>query len=293
MWSHTTTPSGFLAADDVLRVYVGVRDREGRTRPTYFDCRPDDPRDVFYVHEQPVLELGALGAFDDSGVMPSCVVATADRTYLYYVGWNLGVTVPYRNSIGLAVSEDGGRTFLRSFDGPLFDRSPVEPYYAAMPWVTREGSLWRMWYSSTTGWEVIEGRPEPRYLIKSAESADGIHWKLTDQVCIAPADDREAVGRPCVLLDSAGYRMWYCYRGTVGYRSDKRAAYRIGYAESADGTHWERKDGEVGIDASESGWDSRMIEYPYVYAHGDRLRMLYNGDGFGKTGVGYAVLEAG
>ena len=76
--------------------------------------------------------------------------------------------------------------------------------------------------------------------------------------------------------------MWYCSRGE---------SYRIGYAESDDGIHWIRKDQDVGIDVSDSGWDSEMIEYPFVFDHeGDRY-MLYNGNGYGKTGIGLAVLE--
>ena len=38
---------------------------------------------------------GKMGEFDDSGVMPSSVVRiNTNKIYLYYIGWNLGVTVP-------------------------------------------------------------------------------------------------------------------------------------------------------------------------------------------------------
>ncbi len=77
--------------------------------------------------------------------------------------------------------------------------------------------------------------------------------------------------------------MWYAFRGE---------RYRIGYAESADGRRWTRLDGHAGIDVSASGWDSESIEYPHVFDHGGRRYMLYNGNGYGKTGFGLAVLEA-
>ena len=35
-----------------------------------------------------------------------------------------------------------------------------------------------------------------------------------------------------------------------------------------------------------------MIEYCFVYEHGGENVMLYNGNGFGKTGFGYAVLDS-
>ena len=52
---------------------------------------------------------------------------------------------------------------------------------------------------------------------------------------------------------------------------------------------WTRKDGEAGIEVSLEGWDSEMISYPFVFNNGEDLIMLYNGNGFGKTGFGYAV----
>ncbi len=80
------------------------------------------------------------------------------------------------------------------------------------------------------------------------------------------------------------YHMWFSYRG-AGNR------YRIGYAQSQDGQQWDLQLGKVGINVSESGWDSEMIEYPFVFDHKGARYMLYNGNGYGKTGFGLAVLE--
>jgi hypothetical protein len=291
MWSHAAVPTGFLVDENVLRVFVGARDGDGRTRTAFFDCRADDPSEILYVHDRPVLDLGPLGTFDDSGVMPSCVIEDAGHTYLYYVGWNRGVTVPYQNSIGLAVRDDDGITFSRVFEGPIVARSAADPYFTTTPFVLKEGSLWRMWYSSCTGWLSVQGKPEPVYEIKYAESADGAEWQPANRTCIEPRNGEEANTRPWVILGSGVYRMWYCFRESLDYRTDKRHSYRIGYAESVDGLNWERKDDEAGIDRSESGWDSFMIAYPCVYEHRNQTFLLYNGNGFGETGVGYAVLE--
>jgi len=46
----------------------------------------------------------------------------------------------------------------------------------------------------------------------------------------------------------------------------------------------------VGIDVSPTGWDSTMVAYPYVYSHAGKTHMIYNGNGFGLSGFGYAVL---
>jgi hypothetical protein len=225
--------------------------------------------------------------------MPSCIVNHGDRKYLYYIGWNRGVTVPYRNSIGLAVSDDGGLTFERAYMGPVIDRTTAEPYFCASPFVFHDEAekKWKVWYASSTGWTVVRDRPEPLYQIKYGESPDGVSWSRKNTVCLEYSFEGEANARPCVIKENGKYRMWYCFRGSVDYRTDKAQSYRLGYAESSDGVKWKRKDSEVGIERPDNGWDSMMMEYPYVYEHRGRKYMLYNGNGFGETGFGYAILE--
>jgi hypothetical protein len=62
-------------------------------------------------------------------------------------------------------------------------------------------------------------------------------------------------------------------------------------ADSSDLLHWTRRDDEAGIDVADAGWDSDMICYPEVVAHDGRLFMFYNGNGFGRTGIGHATCE--
>jgi hypothetical protein len=293
MAHHACVPIADRINERVLRIYFGPRDTQGRTTTTFIEVDADDLARVLYVHDRPVLGLGALGAFDDSGAMPSCIVNHGGRKYLYYIGWNRGVTVPYRNAVGLAVSDDGGLTFGRVWQGPVVDRTMREPFLCASPFVLydEDEGKWKLWYASSTGWTVVHGKPEPLYQIKYAESADGMIWRRENTVCMEYSFPGEANARPCVLKENGGYRMWYCFRGSVDYRTDKAQSYRLGYADSPDGIHWQRKDGEVGIERSEDGWDSLMMEYPWVYEHRGRKYMLYNGNGFGETGIGYAVLE--
>ena len=124
MAHHACVPIADKIGDKVLRIYFGPRDREGRTTTTFIEVDADNPSKVRYVHDRPVLGLGRLGTFDDSGAMPSCIVNHGGKKFLYYIGWNKSVTVPYRNAIGLAVSHDGGLSFERVCEGPVADRTP-------------------------------------------------------------------------------------------------------------------------------------------------------------------------
>lgn len=288
MAHHASVPVAHPLSPDVLRVYFAPRDEQGRSRGAFVDVDPADPARIRRLHEEPALDLGRLGTFDDSGVMPTCVVDADGEKYLYYVGWNQGVTVPYRNAVGVAVSTDGGVTFSRVHEGPVVDRSRDEPFFTASPFVLRESGTWRMWYASSTGWLVVDGCPEPLYVIKYAESDDGLNWRRENITCIEPKHPEEANARPWVVATSSGYQMWFCYRQSRGYRTDPATSYRIGYAESSDGVSWQRLDEEAGIDVSPEGWDSVMLTYPSVYEHEGVRRLLYNGNGFGETGIGYA-----
>jgi hypothetical protein len=263
MVTHAQIPVADLINGDMVRIYFGVRDRYNRTSTTYIEAKADNPSKVLYVHDKPVLSPGKLGTFDDRGAMPSCIVTHRGRKYFYFIGWNVSTTVRYRNSIGLAVSDDDGRTFRRLFEGPIMDRTHIEPYFVVTPYVVVEDGIWRMWYCGCTGWSIEKGITEPRYQI------------------------------PHVVKENGIYRMLYCYRSISDYRIDKERSYRIGYAESPDGKTWKRKDDEVGIDRSEEGWDSEMMAYPYLYEYKGKKYMLYNGNGFGKSGFGYAVSEEG
>lgn len=290
---HACVPVADKVNDEVLRIYFGPRDTQGRTTTTFIEVEADNPANVLYVHDQPVLGLGKLGTFDDSGAMPSSIVDRDGRKFLFYIGWNRGVTVPYRNSVGLAVSDDGGLTFSRVCEGPVVDRTIAEPYFCASPFAMYDADedKWKLWYASSTGWTVVNNHPEPLYQIKYAESADGVHWIRNNVTCIEYTFEGEANARPSVIKENGKYRMWYCFRGSVDYRTNKDQSYRLGYAESSDGVHWKRMDQHVGIQRSEQGWDSVMMEYPFVYEHKGRRYMLYNGNGFGETGFGYAMLE--
>lgn len=265
------------------RIYFSGRDERGRARVGFFDIDLTAPQQIVQAGVAPLLELGALGTFDDNGTTMSWLTTHQGRHYLYYSGWTLGQTVPFFFYVGLARSSDDGTTFQRVSPAPILGRSEADPYLTASPCVLVEQGHWRMWYVSCVGWRMVEGAPRHYYHIKYAESDDGIHWRRDGRVCIDFQDEHEyAIARPCVVRDPDMYRMWYCYRGD---------RYRIGYAESPDGLVWQRKDEQAGIDVSSEGWDSEMLAYPHVFDHEGQRYMLYNGNDYGKTGIGLAVLK--
>lgn len=277
--THAALPMIEAIADGVWHVYLSLRDQEGRARIGRTSLTLDPAPWLGPLAADPVLDVGTLGAFDDSGVTSSCLVAHGDRRYLFYTGWSRGVTVPFYLSAGLAISERN-EPFRRVSPAPLFDRSAVDPFLTASPYVLIEEGRWRMWYISGTGWTRVADGTRHAYHIRYAESADGHAWTREGRVCVDYASPSEhAFARPCVLRDGNLYRMWYAVRGD---------RYRIGYAESNDGFRWRRLDDQGGLGRGVESWEDDMVEYPCVFDwRGDRY-MLYNGNDYGKTGVGLA-----
>lgn len=274
---------------DRLRIYYSTRNEQGKSNVSYIEVDKLNPNKILYVHEKTLFELGKLGTFDDSGIMPSSIVNVGRQKYMYYIGWTTRGTIPYQNAIGLAVSSDEGRTFEKMFEGPIITINHIEPHFSGTSFVLLEAGIFKMWYLSCVSWEVFNGKPEPLYNIKYAESNDGVNWRQTGKVAVDLDKDEGGLVSASVIRDKIGYKMWYGKRKKEDYRQNSNNSYRIGYAESQDGVHWERKDMYSGIDISDSGWDSEMISYPNVVSYNGKLLMFYNGNNFGKTGFGYAL----
>ncbi|WP_426416869.1 hypothetical protein [Aestuariirhabdus sp. LZHN29] len=288
-WSttHAQIPTPIKLSEQVLRVYFSTRDSKGVSRTSYVDVDIDNPSRVISVCDDPVLDVGRPGLHDDCGAMPFCVIKDREGFKFYYTGWHIPKTVSYDLSIALAVS-DNLDEFIKISEGPIAAKSFVDPYWVAAPCVLLENGRYRMWYISAYGWVEIASKLEPVYNIKYAESNDGIRWDFTGDVCVDAVFEYEALGRPWVIREGEIYKMWYSSRGSKGYREAGGEHYTIGYAESFDGINWTRMDERSSLTTSQSGWDSEMVEYASVYIDNERKYMFYNGNGFGKSGFGYA-----
>jgi len=287
MVSHAANPFAVPLKKNIFRIYFTCRNKENQSHIGYVDVDVKDNFKVIGVSKKPVLAPGAPGLFDDSGVAMASLVDVKGKRFLYYLGWNLKVTVPWMNTIGLATWNKKKNKFEKYSRAPIVDRNEEDPFSISYPAVLKEKGKFRMWYVSNLPWG--KDQSEMEHVIKYAESKDGIHWKRSGKVMIPLIHPKEyAVSKPFVVKEDSLYKMWYSYRA-----NKKISTYRIGYAESKNGLKWNRKDKQAGIDVSSKGWDSEMICYPFVFKYGNRHYMLYNGNGYGKTGFGVAVLEEG
>ena len=291
--SHAGFPTPILL-DNIIRIYYSPRvDYNGTIKSvvSFFDVDANNPQKVVYVNPEPVFEAGKLGAFDDSGVQPNCAIHHDGKIYLYYLGWCLGVTVMARNNTGLAISEDGGRSFTRAYEGPIISPTKDEAYFAYTPCVIKENDTWHAWYGSGTGWVEVNGKAEGLFETKYACSQNGIDWHRPNITCIKPKSKMEVNCRPAVIKKDDVYHMWFSLRSAVDFRGGE-GSYGIGYATSTDGKNWQRIEvPSKTIAVSKDGWDSQMVCFCGIVEYNNKLHMFYNGNGFGSTGIGYAVCD--
>tara|TARA_R110002020_G_scaffold268819_3_gene484097 strand:- start:38396 stop:39331 length:936 start_codon:yes stop_codon:yes gene_type:complete len=292
------TPIAFdmnLSNDSLLRVYYAARNAKNKSEIKYFEISLENPQKILFSSPASIIPIGDLGTFDQAGVMPSSAIRpfhNKDEVWLYYTGWSQRLDIPYHNSIGLAISLDGGKTFKKHSKGPIITSSILEPYFVGTPHVIHESGLFRCWYYSSTGWFFDGKNIESKYHIKYAESKDGIIWDRRGLVCLDYKSEEEiAICTPTIIVEDGVYKMWFSYRGLRSQAMNKTASYKIGYAESDNGLLWTRKDADAGIGLGDRGWDSEMICYPNVIKYGESKYMLYNGNNFGETGIGIAEWE--
>ena len=288
-----------LVFEKFVRIYFSTRTRDSGgkylSQVAYVDFA-DDLRTILRVSDHEVLPSAGLGCFDEHGVFPFHVVRHGERILAYPTGWSRRVSVSVETGIGLAVSDDQGRTFRRLGPGPVLGASLREPCLVGDGFVRHVGGVFHMWYIFGTGWKRYDAQaaPDRTYKIGHATSPDGIVWtKEEGRQIIADrlgADESQAL--PTVTTIANRHHLFFCYRQSSDFRTNAARGYRLGHAWSDDLKGWTREDDSV-PEGTPGEWDSDMQCYPHVFSFRGRTYLLYNGNKFGRGGFGLAVLEEG
>jgi hypothetical protein len=286
-FTHGSHPCAVHLKDDTF--VVAFTRRDARHRSHVFLARATLASDRMTLCGEPkhAMGPGEPGWFDCDGVISVCIVQHGGRSYLYYVGWQNLPDSLWICDTGRAILNLDALTLTREFLGPVLGRNKDNPLFAAATAFHIEGNIWRTWYNSGLRWERVGNGWKHYYGLHYAESRDGVQWRCEPGLVLPFKDEYEyAFGRPSVVRHKGRYYMWFAHRASATI-----STYRIGFASSEDGRQWERADELSGIDVSLSGWDSQMVCYPYVFEHSGAMYMLYNGNNYGETGFGLAVMD--
>jgi hypothetical protein len=254
-----------------------------------------DLTEVIRVSDAPVIPLGELGCFDEHGIFPMNVLRVGEEVYGYTCGWSRRVSVSVETAIGLAISRDQGLTFQKIGPGPVLAASLHEPCLVGDAFVKQALGQFHMWYIFGTGWRRYSaaGEPDRTYKIGHAISSDGRHWIKEEarQIIADRLGEAESQALPTVIELDGRFHMFFCYRQSFDFRTNRARGYRIGHAWSDDLSSWTRDDEGATLEGTPGEWDADMQCYPHAFECDGNAYLLYNGNEFGRGGFGAAVLE--
>ncbi len=280
----------YIEKNNIIRIFFGTSAEDNICKITYLDVDADNPSNVKYLHLKPLLSEGNSGLFDEHGLNPSQIVFINKTPHLFYIGYQRLHSVPYLLFCSYATLNESIDTITYRKKTPILDRTDTEPYIRSAITIVKEEDIYHCWYVSAYRWEqmnteIFKNKLLPNYHIKYATTKNFTDFHIHEKPVIEAQNDNEfGFGRPWCIKENNIFKMWYSLRR-------RNISYRIGYAESQDGVHWIRKDNEVGIDVSPTGWDSEMICYPAIIRVKNKTYLFYNGNNNGATGFGYAELS--
>ena len=279
------TPCPIIVDSKTIRVFGGIRDKGGVSRVGFVDVCAFNPSIVKYLHEEPVLNIGNLGCFDDNGIILGSVMHDGNQWRMYYIGFQHVKNVKFYAFSGVAVSHDLVK-FEKTSETPIMDRQDWMRYIGAIHTVIKDDLTYKVFYAAGNNWKNINGIDYPEYSVYYTESVDGYQFDFKNNYNIIECkNDQYRIGRPtCYKLSNGEYGM-FCSYDTL----DKQ--YGIQYFRSLDCVNWKKDDSYLkGLSVSKKGWDSEMVCYPAFIDAGEKKYLFYNGNGMGRTGFGYAEL---
>jgi len=282
--NHSALQPTPIVLEDRIRIFCGFRDENGISRVGWVDLDKNDPTIVIDFSNQPALDVGLPGSFDDNGVVPTAIVKRKEGLFLYYAGYQIVEKVRFIAFLGLGISTDNGRTFRRYSNVPVMDRTDKEFLFRVVHSIIYDEGKWKAWYGGGSYFIQGEKKTLPVYDIRYLESADGIHFPKEGNIVIKNSGDEYRVGRPYVVKNANGYEMFFG-------ASSPTKVFRLGYATSKDGINWNRNDEALGIEYDQQGFDSEMSSYPSVVDLNDKRYLFYNGNNYGYHGFGLAILK--
>lgn len=275
-------PTAILLKDKI-RVFLCFRDKNGIGRIGYVDLDANNPSKILKISENPVLDIGEKGMFDDNGVAPTALIKIDNKIYLYYAGYQIPEKVRFIAFGGLAISENDGETFTRVSRTPIFERTEEAALFRVPHTVLLDDNLYKFWYGGGSSYIQGKNKTLPVYNIRYLETHNLLKIPDIGEIALDILNEEHRVGRPYVVKKGSLFKMYF------GYGSDDKP-YQLGYAESSNGKIWIRNDEKLNLPLSKEGWDSEMMAYPCVINFNSKTYIFYNGNEYGRYGFGYAEL---
>jgi hypothetical protein len=275
--SHCANPTSIFLDKDIIRIFYNLRDRYNRSGISSFDFNLKTMKII--SNEKKILNPKLKkNSFYSHGMSIGSIINIKGLNFLYFMGWKIKKGKHWFGNVGRLLINKKHQLKLEDKEPiiPLDDNNPISVSY---PGIIKKKNKFLFIYGTTLSWNFLNN--DMLHIFKSAETYDG---KKLREIGFLKSDINkfQALSKPSIIKINNYYHMWFSYRGSANKK------YKIGYAHSKDAYNWKYKINYNSIGLSNKGWDSEMIEYPSVLRYNRKLILLYNGNSYGKSGIGLA-----
>ena len=309
VFAHTITmnPWAIVEGDTIYLFYAGD-DASGRRQIRLATAPVSEP--TKFSFQGVVIGNGEDGSFDYAWSVLPHVVKLEENSYVMIYSGNCGHGHGLSQFPGLGVAWSKDLRHWEKYSGnpvvsPLDEKNGEPQIGIAGGGLLKEdlpdGSwLLHLFYTGMPTLSYDNVFLDQQKAVYHATSKDGIHWDrlgcVRTRTTALDYENIASAGGPVVRDEDGLFRSWYSSIGT------RWGVYSITYAESEDGSSWNRgvRYGEnlaIGPESRdvdelffrENRWQDQSVSYPSVIRLDGGLRMYYCGNEYGVGGIGTAV----
>jgi len=275
--SHAANPVVLKIEDCLFRIFFNSRDENQRSSVYSIDFDLDSRRSIPNTLKVQFLLKSSDSYFKD-GVSLGSHFELSGVTWIGFMGWTNPVMKHWYGKIG-KFRLNSNFDFESIEAKPWFDLDSFDSTSLSYPAVYFSEKIMHVWYGSTRTWDA--GNGEMIHILKEKVSRDYLQFESSNRIVEWKLGESQAFSRPSILEIHDYFLMAYSFRGST-------TKYRIGFGLiEKDSTIIKQA---YTFSTSASSWESEMVEYPYLVPHRDSIFMFYNGNGYGKSGIGLAQL---
>ena len=273
--SHAANPVVVKMDEFSHRIFFNSRDLNQRSSVYSVDINLDSQRLI-----PDTLRIQFLLEFSESyfkdGISLGSYFELDGVHWISFMGWINPPSEHWYGTIGrFRLNSNFDLEYIE--ENPWFDLDSDDPISLSYSAVYVTQNVMHIWYGSTLTWDG--GNGEMVHILKEKISKDFLKFQNSNRFVEWKMGESQAFSRPSVVEVQDYFLLAYSVRGNT-------TKYRIGFGIIEDRSHVVR---QIAIyPTSTSTWESEMVEYPCLVSHKDSIFMFYNGDGYGKSGIGLA-----
>jgi len=277
---YASNPAAMAVTESQLRIFFNSRDLQNRSNIYSIDLfgkklEPDyDSVSLQHSH-------GTEDSYFSHGLSVGQIFSLHAKKCLSVMGWKNYVDKHWEGRIGyIPFDIEGNLTQLAL--KPWMDLDKHDPISLSYPAIYEDFDSMVIWYGSTLTWDA--GNGEMLHILKEAKlSSDGQVIKGSNALPYI-LGAAQAFSRPSIIQIGKNFLLAYSYRGNT-------TKYRIGFMTLGNLNSASHLGGISPFLTSRDKWESEMVAYPSLFSFQKQIFMLYNGNSFGKTGIGIVSIE--